>query len=666
MSIIITDNFQVNTNQPIDDRMSVGTSSIFNMGETYSMTYKTKDDILYRYPGLRVWDFNDAVPYVWTGATWLNENTTGALIEGAGNGSTGYTNYVVKFKNDSTLLTKSLLFDNNSNVGIGISSGISPNSVQQWLSSSTGDVLTNSTLSTSLINRGLHVYGNIKTNNFFSGDGQYIINIHANNIRTGSLNLARIDVPTSPVLGQTYLLSNTNGNSVWVSSAIFSTANNLNIIEDNTSGSQFMTFAAGTGTQQLKVSNKVKFSPSNGALYLVDGNVNEPVYSFLNSTNSGMYFNNNHVTFSILGNDTVRFGTSGVTIKSSAPGVDLLDVNGNKCLSIYSVSDSNLIEIRNTALILGTNATQRLRIEANGYIGIGTVGSSALTIRANNTTSAGGVRLLGYTYQSDISYWADSEFAMQYNGVYKNLISSTGVSYFNGGNVGIGVSVPAYKLDVNGGINIGLNQYITSGGQKVLKYTSTSNISFLGSVGHSANTSPDWRVMDQSEGNTLLYVSLDGVQIGTTSGSSLFKLNVNGIINASAYYLNGSPITFALQKVVMLTTFAADRNYYVYTGLTFGNTMTSVIAMLVCKVANNGFSVGDCVTAPTPYPQDSGRTAAQGIGVQFNTNDYSVVYIMTNDEMHIMTSFNPQGGAVANNVKITPSQWSIKLIISYY
>lgn len=658
MSIIITDNFQVNTSQPIDDRLSVGTSSIFNMGETYSMTYKTKDDILYRYPGLRVWDFNDAVPYVWTGAIWLNENTTGALIEGAGNGSTGYTNYLVKFKNDSTLLTKSLLFDNNSNVGIGISTGISPNSVQQWVSSSTGDVLTNTTLSTSLINRGLHVYGNIKTNNFFSGDGQYIINLHANNIKTGSLNLARIDVPVSPVLGQAYILSNTNGNTTWVSSAAFSTANNLNIIEDNTSGAQFMTFAAGTGAQQLKVSNKVKFSPNNGALYLVDGNVNEPVYSFLNSTNSGMYFNNNHVTFSILGSDVVRFSTSGITIKSSAPGVDLLDVNGNKCLSIYSVATSNLIEVRNTSLIFGTNALQRMEIAGNGFVGINTSPSSILTIRATNPASAGGIRLLGYTYQSDISYWAESEFAMQYNGVYKNLISSTGVSYFNGGNVGIGVSAPAYKLDVNGGINVGLNQYITAGGAKMHRYTTTIN--------HTISGTQDWRVVNTAESPLMIVANDGGVMIGTTTTSPTYKLNVNGIINTTGYYLNGSPITFALQKVVMLTSFIADRNYYVYTGLTFGNTMTSVIAMLVCKVANNGFSVGDCVTAPTPYPQDSGRTSAQGIGVQFNTNDYSVVYVMTNDEMHIMTSFNPQGGAVANNVKITPSQWSIKLIISYY
>lgn len=215
MSIIIVDNFQVNIKSPIDDRLIVGTNPILNMGETYSITYKTRDNILYKYPGLRIWDFNESIPYVWNGSTWLNENTSGALVE---TGGVGYANYLTKFKIDGTVLTKSLLFDNNSNVGLGIFTGISPNSVQQWLPSSTGDVLTNSVLSTSLINRGIHVNGNIRTNNFFSGDGQYIINLHANNIRTGTLNISRIAIPISPISGQAYVLTNTNGNTIWATS----------------------------------------------------------------------------------------------------------------------------------------------------------------------------------------------------------------------------------------------------------------------------------------------------------------------------------------------------------------------------------------------------------------------------------------------------------------
>ena len=76
MAINIVDQFQVNTYLPIDNRFVVGTASMSTTSGTYSPFYLYRDDILYKYPGLRIWDFNDGVPYVWTGSTWSNENTT--------------------------------------------------------------------------------------------------------------------------------------------------------------------------------------------------------------------------------------------------------------------------------------------------------------------------------------------------------------------------------------------------------------------------------------------------------------------------------------------------------------------------------------------------------------------------------------------------------------
>jgi hypothetical protein len=203
MSIITIDNFQVNISNPIDNRFVVGSQSITSGGIYPTPFYKYKEDISYKYPGLRIWDFNENVPYFWNGSAWINENTTGAIVENAASGSgTGFFSYLAKFKNNTTLLTKSWIYDTGSNIGIGLTgSAIAPGSGLPGLAPVPG----------------LHVAGNIKTNNRFVGNGSLITQINATNITTGSLNLARI---TTPTINGTYLLRNiTPGSTSWVLSS---------------------------------------------------------------------------------------------------------------------------------------------------------------------------------------------------------------------------------------------------------------------------------------------------------------------------------------------------------------------------------------------------------------------------------------------------------------
>jgi hypothetical protein len=247
MPIIIIDNFQVDISNPIDNRFVVGSQSIPSGPNPVYPTpfYAYKQDIVYKYPGLRIWDFNDNVPYVWDGTQWINENTTGALVQNAATGNTGFENFVTKFANNTTLLTKSLLFDNTTHVGLGLTTPTPNNYSPSPISSSTP------------IN-GLHVSGNIKTNNYFIGNGQFINDIHAPNITTGYLSLARIFPPNPITPGLTYLLKNISGNTSWdLVSNIVPIPTGINLTPTNTSGS----LSTGNIYGGLNGSNEYTFKP---------------------------------------------------------------------------------------------------------------------------------------------------------------------------------------------------------------------------------------------------------------------------------------------------------------------------------------------------------------------------------------------------------------------
>jgi hypothetical protein len=280
---IIIDNFHVRIDAPIDNRFVVGGTDSF---------YQDKNDIEHKYLGLRIWDLNiPGGPFCWKGDIegWVSENAIGVTVDGSTS-----PGYLPVFTSGPTVLGNSLLYQTSNQIGIGIlPSSINPNTQ-----------VNGSSLN--FVSNGLHVSGNIKTNNYLIGKGDYITQLNAGNVvGPGLLDIRYISHLQSNGSGLSsaqYVLSNIGQfNSVtWKLANTLSVANadisnKITITDElNSSTIHYITFALGIGDQQLKInSSKIQFKPSTGQLFLSDGNAGAPVYSFLSgvSTGTGFYYN---------------------------------------------------------------------------------------------------------------------------------------------------------------------------------------------------------------------------------------------------------------------------------------------------------------------------------------------------------------------------------------
>lgn len=226
MSIQLVDNFQVNTTKAIDSRFVVGPGSF----------YLTRNDIVYKYPGLRIWDLNDSIPYVWDGSSWISENTV--AVSGVGTVAR-----IPKFTL-STVVGDSLMTDSGTYVGIGYA---------------------NETLAS----EKLDVNGNIKSNGVtgFIGFGGSITQLNATNVATGTLSLARLQ---NDSLGKVLITGASSPQWQNTSQISVGTASYIAVTNDTASATTHYIsfFSAITGGTNKVSSSKLQFIPSSGNLYV--------------------------------------------------------------------------------------------------------------------------------------------------------------------------------------------------------------------------------------------------------------------------------------------------------------------------------------------------------------------------------------------------------------
>ena len=242
MAIQIIDQFYLNSSVPIDNRFVVGSQSF----------YTHRDFIEWKYVGMRVWDLNDGLPYVWDGSTYSSENSVSI-------GGSGTVNKIPKFTT-STTVADSNIYDDGVYVGIGNNSPA----------------------------YALDVTGVIKSSSNFIGDGSLITNLDADHVTSGTLTLNRLQnssnanyIMTSGVggAGQATWVNPTSisvGNATNAVNSVNSTyATNVNIQTTSISGSgYYLLFSTTTGNAPIytNLTNAVRINPANGNVGIGTGN----------------------------------------------------------------------------------------------------------------------------------------------------------------------------------------------------------------------------------------------------------------------------------------------------------------------------------------------------------------------------------------------------------
>lgn len=313
----IIDGFTVNTSQPIDDRLvTSGTAS--------------RNAIVYKYNGLRVYDISAKQPYVWDGTVWTSENSSAVTITG-----TTTTGRIPVFYGTSQV-TNSLI----SQVPVGVGGA-------KYVYIDNGNYA----------DYALRVNGIIKAETGFSGNGNGLFNLKAENI-IGALDVNKIK-PSTATDG-VYILKSGVSTPEWVklssipSSDIPSASATLDITYSNQAGvfnSYYLFFGltAGqskyyqtTGGDALKFVPRVNGASEGAQLQIPNGSEAAPSIAFSTNNNTGIYRAGwNILGISVAGKEKMRLTENGVVVKSNviteAP-LKISSPGGRPFLALYGMA----------------------------------------------------------------------------------------------------------------------------------------------------------------------------------------------------------------------------------------------------------------------------------------------------------------------------------------
>ena len=311
----IIDGFTVNVAKPIDDRMVTnGTAS--------------RDSIVYKYNGLRIYDTDSQQPYVWNGLNWVSENTNSVNTEG-----TTTSGFIPKFGTSTPQITNSIIQEVNNGIKILAGSGTTP-AIK------------------------LDVVGNIQATGF-QGSGNGLSNIQASSI-VGQLPVSNLE--NHALSGSdVYFISAGTSTPEWKklsdvpSSALPSPAPVLN---NGSSSDHYIIFGSTNGTYnyyETTGGDALKFIPSvNGTsvgaqLQIPDGSVTKPSIAFSTNTNTGIYKEGTNILgISVNGSEKLSVSEQGILVKSNVTTSATLKVDNTGSRPFIGLYGQNGAELSGT------------------------------------------------------------------------------------------------------------------------------------------------------------------------------------------------------------------------------------------------------------------------------------------------------------------------------
>lgn len=423
MSIQIIDNFNISVSKPIDDRFVVGPQSF----------YTDKNDIPYKYIGLRVWDLNDGVPYVWDGSTWTSENSVS--VSGSGSAS-----YVPKFigSGNSTVLGNSCIYVSGTRVGIN-----------------------NTSITTGY---NLDVIGGVISQGAtgFSGVGTLLTNLNATNISTGTMSLARLSNFSSSgwilTSGSSQPLY-TNPYSITVKAASASTVSN----ETTNSAIHYVSFVDGFSTADYRIkvngvnstesasTKQLTYKPSTGQLTSTLMATRTLSAKYINSVTSIDFDTYGGITYSQSPTALVLTTNNGVNrvfveaahvnfgLRSTGtPRISISATPTAAAPSYHWYDDPNTGMYRPSADVIGfsTGGTERMSLSNNGISivsstysnwSVESISADCWLINLTGNTQVSAFDLPSTTYDRIIYGWGSGDFQIN---LYAEVTPSTSPATF--------------------------------------------------------------------------------------------------------------------------------------------------------------------------------------------------------------------------------------------